>query len=327
MHWRRRSSVPAVVALGIVGWLLPAAAALAGQGIVPANTARRGTAGAQAAAQAAGYVGQDTCLTCHADKGKVYSATAHGHAQNPGAPAAQHGCETCHGAGKAHVDAGGDKTKIKTFTGMSAAQINETCVTCHNRAAHADWVGSVHDRHNLSCTTCHSIHNFKSETAQLKTASDVDTCMQCHQTEALKVRRVAHMPLREGKMGCTSCHNPHGSSNVRLLRAGSTIAESCTTCHAYQRGPYLWEHAPVRDKCTTCHDPHGSSNDRMLVAKMPMLCQRCHVSTRHPSVNYDASLLPPSTSTSGNRLVNRSCINCHQAIHGSNHPGGLHFLR
>jgi len=51
------------------------------------------------------------------------------------------------------------------------------------------------------------------------------------------------------------------------------------------------------------------------------------VSTRHPSTLYDASLLPPSASTSMNRLVNRGCVNCHQAIHGSNHPGGVHFLR
>jgi DmsE family decaheme c-type cytochrome len=263
--------------------------------------------------------------------GKVYGATAHGHAQNPRAPAAQHGCESCHGPGKAHADAGGDKTKIKSFKALTPAQINETCETCHNRGAHTDWVGGVHERHDLSCTTCHSIHNFKSETAQLKTANDVDTCATCHRTEALKVRRVAHMPLREGKMGCASCHNPHGSPNVRMLRAGNSIAESCTSCHAAQRGPFLWEHAPVREKCTTCHDPHGSSNDRMLVAKMPMLCQRCHVSTRHPSTNYDRTLLPPpdgaSTATSMNRLVNRSCINCHQAIHGSNHPGGIHFLR
>ena len=38
----------------------------------------------------------------------------------------------------------------------------------------------------------------------------------------------------------------------------------------------------------TCHDPHGSSNERMLVAKPPILCQRCHVATRHPSTIYDA---------------------------------------
>ena len=39
----------------------------------------------------------------------------------------------------------------------------------------------------------------------------------------------------------------------------------------------------MREACNTCHDPHGSNNERMLVAKPPMLCQRCHIGTRHPS--------------------------------------------
>ncbi len=87
-------------------------------------------------------------------------------------------------------------------------------------------------------------------------------------------------------MACSTCHNPHGSiSNVKALRTGSSVVESCTTCHTEMRGPVLWEHAPVRENCATCHDPHGSSNDRMLVVRQPMLCQRCHVATRHPVVD------------------------------------------
>jgi len=307
MHRRRWS----VWGLLVVFWALGAGLANAGQP----------QAGA---ALPAGYAGQDMCLTCHADLGKMYTATPHGHATNPRAPAGQHGCESCHGPGKAHADAGGDKTKIKSFKALSATEVSDACSTCHRRGTHADWDGSMHDRHNVSCTACHSIHSFKSTTAQLKTAAEIDTCSQCHRAEALKVRRVAHMPLREGKMACSSCHNPHGSSNVRMLKAGNSVSESCTSCHAAQRGPFLWQHAPVTEKCTTCHDPHGSSNDRMLVAKMPMLCQRCHVSTRHPSTVYDLSVL----GTGGeNRLINRSCVNCHQNIHGSNHPSGNYFLR
>jgi hypothetical protein len=60
----------------------------------------------------------------------------------------------------------------------------------------------------------------------------------------------------------------------------------------------------------------------MLVAKLPMLCQRCHIGTRHPSTIYDNTVR-----TSSNRLFNRGCVNCHQNIHGSNHPAGHAFLR
>jgi DmsE family decaheme c-type cytochrome len=312
MH-SRRWKMQGIALWGTTIWLVAIGPATADQG-------------KQAAAPAAGYAGQDTCLMCHSDMGKVYQATPHGWAKNPRSPAATHGCESCHGPGKAHADAGGDKTKIRSFENLKPAEINATCDTCHNRGTHADWVGSMHDRHNLSCTTCHSIHAFKSETSQLKAVSVIDTCARCHRTESLKIMKVAHMPLREGKMACSSCHNPHGSSNVRLLRVGHSIAESCTSCHAAQRGPFLWEHAPTRERCTTCHDPHGSSNDRLLVARPPMLCQRCHVSTRHPSTIYDYSYIA-TKSGSENRLVNRGCVNCHQNIHGSNHPSGNFFLR
>jgi predicted CXXCH cytochrome family protein len=126
------------------------------------------------------------------------------------------------------------------------------------------------------------------------------------------------MPVREGKLQCSTCHNVHGSTNVKLLRKGDSISELCTSCHAEKRGPFLWEHAPSRDGCTTCHDPHGSANERMLVAKAPLLCQRCHVGTRHPSTIYDAALVGVGSNPSV-RVYARSCVTCHWPS-GSNHP-------
>jgi DmsE family decaheme c-type cytochrome len=288
------------IALAWVAAATSAGASPGRPGTIPGHDASRQQTAP--AAQAAGYVGADTCATCHEAAAKSYLATPHGRAANPRSPAAVHACETCHGPGKAHVDGGGDPTKIITFANMAPAKIDEVCTRCHDRGAHADWDGSVHDRHNLSCTTCHSVHDFKSPAGQLKTAAIVDTCRECHKREFQKTRQISHMPLLENKMTCTSCHNPHGSTNVRLLRAGNSLAEACTSCHAAQRGPFLWEHAPTRERCTTCHDPHGSPNDRMLVAKLPMLCQRCHISTRHPSTIYDLAAL---NSSSGNRISNR----------------------
>jgi DmsE family decaheme c-type cytochrome len=276
------------------------------------------------AAQSSGYAGDDTCATCHESEAKGLHQTLHGKAQNGRTPAAKIGqtCETCHGAGQAHVDTG-DKTKIKRFTAMSARDANATCVTCHAKGEHASWQGSMHDARNVSCVTCHSVHSPKSERAQLKTVSASETCISCHKQEAMKVRKSGHMPLREGKMACTSCHTPHGSNNVRMLKAGNSLNESCASCHAEKRGPFLWEHAAGRENCASCHDPHGSNNDRMLVAKAPMLCQRCHVSSRHPATVYDGAQL----NSASNRIVGRSCVNCHSQIHGSNHAAGNFFIR
>jgi DmsE family decaheme c-type cytochrome len=281
--------------------------------------------GVQTPAPQAGYAGSDTCALCHTAQGDSLKGTPHGQAKNPRSPAAAHGCESCHGPGQAHVD---DEAKgnIRKIAQMTADEVSQTCLTCHNRGNHAGWEGSAHERRNLSCATCHSVHSPKSFERQLVKSTQTEVCAQCHRPQVAKTERaVAHMPVREGKMFCSSCHNPHGSiTNVKALKVGNSVAESCMSCHTEMRGPMLWEHAPVRENCATCHDPHGSSNDRMLVVRMPMLCQRCHVATRHPSSIYDKDEI---TTNKSNRMFGRSCVNCHSNVHGSNHPSGQFYMR
>lgn len=272
-----------------------------------------------------GYVGAKQCLECHEDESKAYDATPHARAWDGRTPGAARGCETCHGPGVGHLEDPGAPNRIRNFLKTAPREVSETCMSCHNRQEHENWQGGMHDARNITCVSCHSNHKYKSESGQLKAATVVDTCATCHREKAAKFLRSGHMPVREGKMDCTSCHNQHGSTNVRLLRAGNTVSEACVSCHAEKRGPFLWEHAPVRENCTTCHDPHGTSNDRLLVAKTPMLCQRCHIATRHPSTIYDTTAF---VSTRSSRVVGRGCVNCHSNIHGSNHPSsGPFFLR
>jgi DmsE family decaheme c-type cytochrome len=278
--------------------------------------------GQAAAAKPAEYAGEATCLTCHADRS--YKGTVHGLASKPTTPAAQQGCESCHGPGKAHAESGGDKTLIRRLSAIPPSESSEMCATCHKRASHALWEGSAHDQRNLGCVTCHSVHAPVGE-PQLKARNQVELCSKCHRGTVNKQHRFNHMPVREGGMTCASCHNVHGSTNVRLLRAGTTIDESCTSCHAEKRGPFLWEHAPVSESCVTCHDPHGSNNDRMLISKQPFLCQRCHVTSRHPPTVYEGSLL--QNSQNANKVYGRSCTFCHQLVHGSNSPAGKALLR
>jgi len=80
--------------------------------------------------------------------------------------------------------------------------------------------------------------------------------------------------------------------------------------------------------CRTLNDARAEyaayAPDRLkLVAKLPMLCQRCHIGTRHPSTIYDGAQL----NARSNRLIGRGCVNCHAQIHGSNSPAGNAFLR
>ena len=95
-----------------------------------------------------------------------------------------------------------------------------------------------------------------------------------------KQLKFAHMPVRENKLACSSCHNVHGTQNVKLLKAGGSVSESCVSCHAEKRGPMLWEHAPVVENCSTCHDPHNRGNYGHMLRfsnQSSQLCLTCHI--------------------------------------------------
>ena len=276
---------------------------------------------------AQGYVGEKACIECHDEqKSGYFESKHHRFATDARTPGAKKACESCHGPTGKHAEDPVLFPIKNDFKKMKPADVNAVCTECHNRGEHALWDGSQHESRGLSCVTCHSSHAFKSEKAQLKRENQMQLCASCHQDKVAKLQRSAHMPVREGKLECSTCHSTHGSTNVRQLRSGDSVAEACTSCHAEKRGPYLWEHAPGRDGCATCHDPHGSNNDRMLVARAPMLCQRCHVATRHPATLYDAAAVGTAVNPSI-RIAGRSCVQCHGAIHGSNHPSGQRFVR
>ncbi len=274
------------------------------------------------------YVGGETCQQCHQEQWDAFQKSPHARAAMDGAVVAdQVGCESCHGPGSQHAEAGGDKTApgfatIRNLKKLSPAEASEVCANCHSGGEQFYWQHSDHARGGVGCLDCHSIHHAQNIGAgPMLNAADVNhLCITCHKEKRAALARSGHMPLREGSMTCVDCHNPHGAPAAHQLRAG-TVNELCTKCHADKRGPFLWEHAPVRENCLNCHQPHGSNNDKVLTAKRPYLCQRCHVASRHPSTLYDK----PDLVT--NRLFNRSCTNCHSQIHGSNHPSGQYLLR
>jgi DmsE family decaheme c-type cytochrome len=274
-----------------------------------------------------GYAGADTCKGCHEDQWNVFARTKMGRLFTMGPRNQQEAlvCETCHGPGKAHADAGGGKGVggLITFAKNDKTPVekrNEVCLTCHLKGDRLFWKGSLHEGRSLACTSCHKIMEDLSPKAQLVKPTVIDTCGNCHIQKRAQQMRYSHMPLREGKMTCTSCHNPHGSLAPTLLRDNSTN-ENCLTCHAEKRGPFLWEHAPVIESCYNCHDPHGTNHEKMLKVPKPQLCRQCHNETRHPATPHGREL------GSVKYIQNRSCTNCHVAIHGSNHPSGNKFVR
>jgi DmsE family decaheme c-type cytochrome len=268
------------------------------------------------AAAAPTYVGADVCATCHADQADHLAKTPHGKAAF--ASLSAHGCETCHGPGSAHAEDPDNPALQPKIERLSTRQQSALCQSCHSGHNQFFWKGSVHETRGLSCVSCHSVHNFKSENAQLKAAGTTDTCVSCHKDVRAEMWKNSHHPLREGKMTCADCHNPHGSPTPKMIKAAS-VNDQCYTCHTEKRGPFLWEHAPVRENCVTCHAPHGSNHLKLQKTSVPYLCQQCHANTRHPGTLYDGTTLADAGRAS-NRLFNRACLDCHAAVHGSNHP-------
>jgi DmsE family decaheme c-type cytochrome len=267
------------------------------------------------------------------------------------------GCQTCHGASDAHVrNPQGSRERPPpdvAFGAKSATPVDErngTCLGCHDSGKRTLWAGSEHQSHDIACARCHTVHAATDRV--LAKATQTEVCFGCHKSQRAEIQRISTHPIQAGKLGCSDCHNPHGSTGPKLL-ARNTVNETCYTCHAEKRGPFLWEHPPVVDDCTHCHTPHGSTSAPLLKARAPWLCQQCHGDgAPHPGQVYSAANLPGGAATNINkstaagsavinpvtgarvtannpepRLAFRSCANCHSQVHGSNHPAGNRFLR
>jgi len=275
--------------------------------------------------------GADTCFQCHDDQtvlavfrtkhavpGDSNSPFGHGQLQ----------CEACHGPGGDHagrVRRGQERPSIPAFSSNTTTSIsdqNAYCVECHLSDTGFAWHGSTHDDNTVACVDCHTMHVERDPV--LATSTQAEVCFDCHQQQRTQSMKPYAHPVRQGKMACTSCHNPHGDTPERLL-AQNSVNATCYDCHAELRGPYLWEHAPVVEDCNNCHNPHGSNQPAMLSMRAPMLCQSCHSQAGHPSLPQDEGGLPGSSPSS--LLLGQSCMNCHDQVHGSNHPSGSKLMR
>jgi DmsE family decaheme c-type cytochrome len=258
----------------------------------------------------ADYVGSETCTLCHAEVAKKFDSNPHSKL------ALMHDgkgvtCESCHGPGQAHVQSGGDVTKLFRFEKATPKQVDEKCLSCH-LGTHANFDRTAHGAAGVSCISCHSNHSFKSESHLLKVA-EPQLCYSCHTDIKAAFAQPFHHKVNEGVLVCTDCHNPHGTFQDKLLKTNADQNAVCTKCHAETLGPFVYEHPPLKlEGCTSCHFPHGSPNPRLLIRNnVNSLCLQCHSA----SMNFTA----PGTPSFHNQANQyQACTNCHVMIHGSN---------
>jgi DmsE family decaheme c-type cytochrome len=187
---------------------------------------------------------------------------------------------------------------------------------CHEGGARFGWKAGAHRANDVSCSSCHSVMQNKSERGLLAKSAAGELCFQCHGEVRAEMNKPSHHPVREGRMDCASCHNVHSSTPGLLVK--NTLNETCISCHSEKRGPFVWEHPPVRENCANCHSAHGSNNRNLLASKDSFLCLGCH--------SYGGHINLPRY----NRVSNpygSGCVNCHITTHGSNHPSGAKQTR
>lgn len=291
---------------------------LVSMGHVQARNVEQSAAPTGAASQTkdSGYVGSETCKGCHEDIYKVTERTPH-HKMGfqPGAAGKGVNCEACHGPGKAHVEGGGDKSKIIVFENLSMAEANKRCLSCHTYGnEHANFTRSAHASNDIGCISCHSPHHAKTEKALL-VEKQPQLCYQCHTEVKAEFSRPYRHRVNQGLVQCTDCHNEHGGFLPKQLRTSVAQDQVCFKCHAEKKGPFVYEHLPVETEgCTSCHTPHGSTNPRLLrVSQVNLLCLQCHTLAMS-----NVPSQPPVGPAHNQAQKYQACTMCHAFIHGSN---------
>ena len=260
------------------------------------------------------YVSSATCSSCHEDLAKKFSHNPHQILETSEKKGwKDQSCESCHGPGQAHVDAG-DGSQIFAFTKVSAREVSKKCLTCHAKTeAHAGGPTSLHGKNQLACTECHSVHQPK-ESLHLLTEKSDPLCITCHKEMQAAFAKPFRHRLQEGAIHCVDCHAPHGGLNPRQMNTARGNEVACAKCHSDKRGPFAFEHAAMRlEGCVACHEPHGSVNPKMLVrSQLHLLCLECHSTA--PGIL--ASQPPSFHDLRSARFQN--CTTCHLKVHGSN---------
>jgi predicted CXXCH cytochrome family protein len=236
--------------------------------------------------------GNDLCFSCHSEKADELKSSKVVH------PPVRSDCVGCHSPHSSNYK-----------YNLLAEPTRDLCFTCHidkkeeTTAALVKHGGLETEKKCLACHTPHFSNN-----AKLLVMNPGDLCLSCHDREYTKasgkiadIKNVLaknkdwHGPVRE--KDCSSCHNPHGSNNFRMLREyypqifydsyNINNYKLCFMCHeksiandeftmtmtGFRNGSQNLHFVHVnRQKgrtCRACHDPHATNNPSHIRDSVP----------------------------------------------------------
>jgi predicted CXXCH cytochrome family protein len=234
-------------------------------------------------------VARANCVSCHDPHGSntagILFDTVH-------PPVASKRCNQCHEPATAAQPFATRRPGFELCRGCHSSMVNETFSKNRIHWPLVDQKG---------CLSCHQPHAARHK--KLLNVSEANLCGQCHKdtidwqvklaekaaqekAAASKVRAekgaFTHEPVQSGS--CLSCHQPHASDNLRLMRQPS-IVEGCGGCHDWLKHnshPMGEKYVDMRNKnlsvdCLSCHQAHGTGNRHMLnFPTATELCVQCH---------------------------------------------------
>lgn len=204
------------------------------------------------------HVGAEDCRICHESQGTSFDQSAHGRWLRQHQDQA---CEACHGPGSVHVDRASEEAPdlLRAIERSNP----DLCMNCHRSIRTAFSLPHHHPipEGKMDCSSCHTIHE---RTAVTRIRGD-EACFSCHQD-----KRGPFVHEHEAmRMGCQSCHDPHGSVQDQLLVENDR--NLCLKCHIQGDFPNMGDmnHRVLLNgtsRCVDCHSQvHGSNFRRHLL--------------------------------------------------------------
>jgi Tfp pilus assembly protein PilF len=179
----------------------------------------------------------DGCLFCH----NGYPSAANG------GLAMGIDCQRCHGPGEQHARRRG---KIVNPAALSPDRHAEVCMQCHLETAGRNIPEAIRrfDRTPFSYRPGEALSNYM---LYFRFADpDVSDTITVN-SSANRLRESQCFLRSNGRLRCTTCHDPHGVSAIN-------VADVCRTCH-------ISAHAREKAGCDGCHMPKRRTQDAVHV--------------------------------------------------------------
>jgi DmsE family decaheme c-type cytochrome len=179
-----------------------------------------------------------------------------------------------------HVDndvncSGCHKVHESTRPGLLKAAEFDLCLDCHSEVEGQFAMPFRHPVNDeiVACSECHL--TLDAMTRELSLNGVNSACMDCHNEfqGPFPFEHQATVDYSTEEGGCLNCHDPHGSSQPRMLTQPYEPPhfQLCTQCHSVPPGHNLnTQHGTMWAgvSCNECHtDIHGSYTSRNFLSE------------------------------------------------------------